>query len=843
MPREELICFHCAEPLGQRAPLWIQVLGSDRPVCCPGCHAAAALIGTLELEDFYRFRTAPAVVPVSRRDPRPQSFAAYDEPALLEALSQPLEHGRVIDLSIEGLTCAACSWLITRSLERIPGILEVSVNSATARARVAWDPGRVRMSRLLERIETLGYRPQIISARSGHEGGERERRALLTRLAVSGLGMMQVMMFAVALYAGRAQGMDAEVREYLTLVSLLVATPVMLYGGWPYFTHAMRALGARAITMDVPVSLALILAYGASVFNAWRGRGEVYFDSITMFIFFLTVARYVEMIARHRSTDVSDTLGRMLPIIAHRMDRAAAGSAAVDVPLALLKSGDTVQVRAGEIVPADGVLALGEGEFDESMLTGESMPIAKRIGDRISAGTLNAGSPVLLTVTATGPATVLASIVALLSRAHGERPRLTRAADHMASRFLACVLLIACGVAAVWGYVDPGRAFAATLAVLVVACPCAFSLATLVAVASAQAALARRGVLITHPDALERLAQVTRVVFDKTGTLTRGSLRVTRTRAYAELSEDRCRAIAAALEAGSEHPIARAFLTDASATSLRAEQLEVVPGGGVAATIGPQRYLLGQRSFVLRVGDLTAGTSADDGALLLASEDAASGLRRVLASFVVEDVLRPESPAVVAELAAHGLGSEILSGDAERTVRRVARDCAIASAASRQSPAQKLEHVKGLARAGEFIAMVGDGINDAPVLGGAGVSVAMSRGSALALASADLILVADSLEALPAAFTVARRTLRIVRQNLIWAGGYNILCMPLAALGWIPPWLAALGMSSSSILVVLNALRLMRTPRPSARAPRNCAPGARLDTALDASHPLRPETR
>jgi Cu2+-exporting ATPase len=770
------------------------------------------LIHELDLDDFYRFRDGAPAAP-ARSDTRLAALAAYDDAKILQTLTRPNERGREVDLAVEGLTCAACGWLINRSLERLPGVLEVSLNSATGRARLVFEPGILPLSRILERIETLGYRVQIQSGDGAARRAGRERRALLTRLAVSGLGMMQVMMFAVALYAGHAQGMDADVRRYLTLVSMLVATPVMLYGGWPYFVNAVRAVRAGGITMDVPVSIALTLAYGASVFDTWRGRGEVYFDSVTMFIFFLTVARYVEMIARHRNTEVSDTLAGMLPRLAHRF---GPQGMIEDVPLELVQPGDALQVRAGEIVPADGVLEHGVGAFDESMLTGEALPVHKRSGDRIAAGTLNAGSPARLVVTATGAGTVLSGIVALLNRAHGERPRLTRAADRMASYFLVCVLGIAGLVGVLWALIEPSRAFPATLAVLVVACPCAFSLATLVALASAQTALARRGVLITHPDALERLAHVTRALFDKTGTLTRGTLQIVRTKAHAELSAEQCIALAAALEAGSEHPIARAF---ANTPGLHARELKVVPGGGVEALIESQRYWLGQRAYALRPRDRNAGEAKmpDDGALILAREQA-DGTRRTLASFTLEDVLRPEAPQVVAQLQALGIPCEVLSGDAGPAVARVAEACAIDALASRQTPAQKLERARALEREGEFVAMVGDGINDAPVLGGAAVSVAMSRGSALALASADLILVGDSLEALPEAFTVARRTLAIVRQNLLWAGAYNVSCMPLAALGWIPPWLAALGMSSSSIFVVLNALRLMRTSRPAAAA-------------------------
>ena len=816
-------CFHCGEALAGRSPVWVRVQGRDVAVCCAGCRAAAQLIAELGLEDFYRFRTAP-----QQRPAQPlEDWLAYDDPSLLESLTRTEPRGRAVMFMVDGLTCAACSWLITRSLRQLDGVAYVSVNTATGRARIVWDPHRIKLSRLMQVVAELGFRPQIAAGENTGAQAQAERRELLKRLAVAGLGMMQVMMFAVAMYVGNSQGMEPDVRAYLRIVSLLVTTPVMLYGGWPYFANAVRALAARSITMDVPVSLGLILAYGASVFNTWRRAGEVYFDSVTMFIFFLTIARYVEMVARHQSTRVSDSLSRMLPATAHRVSMRDDGTDAVaEVPVAQIKAGDRLLVRAGEAVPADGRLERGATRFDESMLTGESLPVERAAGDAVTAGTLNLGSPVRMEVTATGGATVLASIVALLNRAQSERPRITRAADRMASSFLARVLIGAALVCAVWCFIEPSRAFAATLAVLVVACPCAFSLATLVAVASANAALARRGVLVTNPDAVESLTKVTRVVFDKTGTLTHGMVSVARCTPRAELSARECLAIAAALELNSEHPIAHAF-SAVPDQGLRAENLRIVAGGGVAGVIGGKSYRIGTRAFVAgieRPAPAAAYESGVDDAVIVLGCGGAE-----LATFALEDAPRSESASAVEALHRQGLSTEILSGDSLAAVVRLARHCGIAAYAARQSPADKLARVNALTREGEFIAMVGDGINDAPVLGGSGVSVAMSRGSALTLASADLILVGDSLQALPGAFLLARRAMNIIRQNLRWAAGYNFVAMPLAALGWIPPWAAAIGMSSSSILVVLNSLRLMRggrAPAPARGASQSAQPAA-----------------
>ena len=798
-------CFHCGETLKARTALRLTLRGAEVSVCCPGCRAAAAFIADLGLEDFYSLRTAPSARPAATVS----AWAPFDEPELLGTITRREAQGRSVVLLIDGLTCAACGWLVSHALLKMDGVLRASVNTATGRAQIAWDDGKLKLSQLLAAIAALGYRPQPLDAAAAIARADGERHAIRKRLAVAGLGMMQAMMFAVAMYSGDWNGMDAGVRSYLRLVSLLVATPVMLYGGWPFFRGAARALAAREITMDVPVSLGLLLAYGASVIDTWRHAGDVYFDSITMFIFFLTVARYVEMIARHQCTSVSDALSRVLPATAHRFD----GASLTDVGVGTLVVGDRVLVRAGEIIPADGTQIAGRTSIDESMLTGEPLPMARGPGDTLAGGTLNVEAPLELRVTAVGGATVLSHIVALLDRALAERPRITRAADRMASRFLGRVLIGAALVFAAWSWFDPSRAFPATLAVLVVACPCALSLATLVAVASANTALARRGVLVTHADAIESLAKTTLIVFDKTGTLTSGAIRLNTCTTFAERSGADCLAIAAALEANSEHPIARAFQAANSAPAA-ATDVSRAGGAGLEGVVAGARYRIGTRAFVAGALDDSAAAAdcGDDDRIFLGDRHG------ILAAFCLADTVRDGGAPVAARLRADGFALEISSGDSEPAVARVAAHCGIERFAARQTPRDKLARVRALGAAGEFVAMIGDGINDAPVLAGAGVSIAMGRGSALAHASADLVLVGDSLEALPEAFAIARRARAIIRQNLIWAAGYNLTAMPLAALGFVPPWLAAIGMSTSSILVVLNSLRLLRRGAISDRA-------------------------
>jgi len=801
-------CFHCGEPIPRGLDLHARIAGRDEPVCCHGCKAVAEFITGAGLGDYYRYRDTSS----TRADepPRPDRWAAYDRPELVERLTRPEPNGaRSITVLLEGLRCAACSWLADKALSLQSGVLDVSVNPATARARLVWDPAKVRLGDLLRVLEHVGLRPHPLAGEHSEQVALLERRSALKRLAVAGFGNMQVMMFAVPLYFGDAQGMDPAMREYMRLVSMLVSIPVALYSGWPFYQGAWHALRARSISMDVPVSIGIVLAFVASVWNALTGQGEVYFDSVTMFVFFLGLGRYVEMIARHRAGSVADALARLAPATARRVK----AGIAEDVQAVELAVGDELVVPSGEVLAADGLVIEGEGRVDESMLTGESAAVPKPPGTRVHQGTHNLGAPLRVRVTAVAGDTVLSGIVALLERAQAERPRLARAADRAAAWFLSRILVGAALVFAVWWYVDPARAFSATLAVLVVTCPCALSLATPTALAAATAALARRGILVAHTDAIETLSKATHVLWDKTGTLTRGLVRVEDVRSLGEVDSSRAMTWAAALEQMSEHPIARAFAASARPHAM-ASEVTVHAGQGLEGSVDGRLLRIGTRRFAK--GLRTGGSTGDREPLPAADADSgeswvylgdATGL---LAAFRLTDPLRAEARDCVTRLAALGLPSEIVSGDEASAVARIAARCGIGLHSARLAPADKLGRLKALQADGAVVVAVGDGINDAPLLRGADVAIAMGRGSALAQTSADLILVRDSLEDLPRTIDLARRTQRVIRQNLTWSILYNLAALPLAALGYVPPWLAAIGMSLSSVVVVLNAMRLSR---------------------------------
>ena len=801
-------CFHCGEPLTGTEPWFVEIDGATHRVCCPGCKAVAELIRESGLGDFYRFRTLPAGRPADAAAAGAPElpWQPFDRPDMLATVSAPAGDGlRSCTMLVEGVRCAACGWLIERSLEQVPGVREIRVNPATARARLVWDPERLPLSGALGILSRLGYKPHPGSV-GASEMALRERRGALRRLGVAGIGMMQVMMYAVALYVGAFQDMDASLEQLFRWVSLVVATPVALYSGRPFFAGAWRDLRSGRPGMDVPVALAVGSAWAASVLHTLSGEGEVYFDSVTMFVFFLSLARYLEMSARHHAGDTQEALARLLPKTARR--RSPDGTW-VTVALRELQPGDEVSVGHGETLPADGRL-LGEGaRLDESMLTGESRPRRRGPGEVALAGSINLGDPLEFAVERTGGETLVSNIGRLLDRAQAERTPMAAAADRVARWFVIGVLSAAALTWFAWNAIDPARAFEITLAVLVVTCPCALSIATPAALTAATGLLARRGLLVTRAGAIERLARADRAIFDKTGTLTLGQLRITAVETTGAMDRDEALAVAAALESVSEHPIARAFAMAQSAGPV--SQAQVAPGRGIEGTVEGRRWRLGKPAWAAELaGVAPPGIAGDDTAVCLADG------RAVQALFRLSDRPRRGVRSHVEALRRLGLASEIASGDAPEAVAPLAAAAGIDAWRAGMTPEDKLALLRERQQAGGTVVMIGDGVNDAPVLAGANVSVAMAGGTPLAQTSADMVLLGESLAPLAEGVAQARRTLRIVRQNLAWAAGYNTVALPLAATGFIAPWMAAIGMSASSLLVVLNALRLSRPPRPQA---------------------------
>jgi Cu2+-exporting ATPase len=792
-------------PRGERRS--VLVSGEQHPVCCAGCEAVATLIHSSGLDGYYKIRDMPAPRPDSP-DSGPDEWDAFDRVQVQENFLRTLDDGACeAAIAIQNINCPACAWLIEHSLNRIDGVEEITVNPASGRALLRFQPDRAPLSQLMRTIARLGYKPHPTGA--GESAAVEERRTALKRLAVAGFGMMQVSTFAVSVWFGAFQGIDPVYRDFLNAVSWLVATPVLLYSGRPFFQGALRDLQARRVGMDVPVALGMAIAYIASIWNALIGSDRVYFDSVTMFVFFLLIGRYVEMAARHKAAHPTDALAQLIPPTARRLH----DNVETRVAVAELLPGDIVAVAQGEAVPADGVVVWGDARLDESMLTGESEPQRRSLGATVIAGSINVSHPFQLRVERLGQDTVLSTIGRLLDRAQAQRPRLAHAADWIAGHFVVAVLFVAVGVFAFWWPSDPELALQAMLAVLVVSCPCALGLATPSALVAGTDRLAQDGLLVARADALETLAKVTHVVFDKTGTLTTGAIIIDRVVMLSDADEDSARQLASALERHSLHPIARAF-TDID-TSFQAEAVESHPGGGLEGRIDGRLLRLGTPDFVAAISDTAPIVPPADSAswIALGDEQGAFALFRLI------DRIRPEAEATIGKLRRMGLCIEIASGDQAEPVQAVAERLGIDHYAARLTPADKLDRIRSLQAEGAIVAVVGDGVNDAPVLAGADVSIALGSGTALAQTSAAMILLGDSLRPVANGIVIARRTSRVIRQNLGWALLYNILALPLAAGGWLHPWMAALGMSLSSLIVVLNAMQLNRRPRKAADIP------------------------
>ena len=654
---------------------------------------------------------------------------------------------------------------------------------------------------ILEEIQLLGYNAHPFSAER-QESLRRKRRAKdLRRIAIAGLSSGQVMMLAVALYAGAAFGMENSTAALLRYFSLVLTLPVVFYAAWPFYQSAWNSLLGKRLNMDVPVSIAVIGAFIGSAWTTLQGHGVVYYDAITMFSLFLLSSRFLEHGAQEKSVEAAENLLKLAPAMATKvMD----DGQHQPVPVLELNEGDTILAKPGETIAADAEVIEGESTVDEALLTGESRPVLKRVGAQVIAGSINQDGPLLLRVTGVGENTVLAGIVRLLDRAVAEKPRLAQLADQVAGHFTVGLLILTAIVGVVWWWLEPGQAFGIMLAVLVVTCPCALSLAAPTAFAAAGSHLLRHGILLTRGHALETLAKVNHVVFDKTGTLTYGKPLLQRIVTFSDLNEEHCLLLAASLEQASEHPLAQSFLSRVAGTDLmKVQEAQNLPGNGVSGWIAGVRYSLGNAALagfepVALPVDLAAGATL----VWLCDEQCA------LAVFVLFDSLRPQASELVSQLKATGVQVTILSGDAADAVAHIAAEAGIESWQAALRPEDKLKALRELQQRGDVVAMVGDGVNDAPVLAGADVSIAMGGGTQVARASSDIVLLTENLLDIQRALKTGHASIAVMRQNFAWAVVYNLLALPFAAVGMIPPWLASIGMSTSSLVVVLNALRL-----------------------------------
>lgn len=908
-------CFHCGDPVPE-PPFHTDILGQSREMCCMGCQLASQSIVEAGLEQYYLDRSE-----INRTASLPTQLTrleAYDHDEIKSQFVYAQDGMSVAELSVNNLRCAACTWLIESRLDELDGISQCQVNLTNQRMRVIWDEDKLPISRILGVINEIGYEAKPYRQDTHEAMLARHNSQMLLRLGIAALGSMQAMMYAVAIYFGEYSDMLIFQRDFLRWVSLFVSTPVFFYAGVPFFTSAWSAIRARQVNMDVPVSIALVVTFFASLYATITGQGETYFDSVSMFIFFLLAGRYIEHNARLKAATMANDLVVVEPVLVQKIaeDKDAAArilqlieqntlnntvfdndalsdnnaeqvlnsnnnlatngttttaktmhnfKQSMDANIQQLTSriaqdwqqanhkpsniaqteavpekrqmvtahslqvGDIIMVEAGSEIISDGILLSSTATVSQSLLTGEGDLIIKTQGDYIVGGAQNDSQPFEMLVTALPEDSQIGLIDRLMNRAMSEKPKLAQQADKLARWFVARILVLSALVFIGWYIVDPSQAIWATVAVLVATCPCALSLATPIALTVATNRLASYGFLTTRGHTLQTLAEITHVAFDKTGTLTYGKpnllnierLTTNDTTAASNEEKDKLLAIAAALEVGSRHPIAHALLTAAYQLHLPATQaLQYYPAGGVEAMIDGVLYRIGHVDFALdRTGHaanadnnliIDLATHRASSAVVLSCQNSQSNAWQALAGFYFNDKVRDSAPSMLAALKKSGIEPVMLTGDPSPQALIMAEDLGMKAAYNGLSPTDKVNHIQALQAKGAVVLMVGDGINDAPVLAAADVSTSIAGAADLAQVSSDSIILNGQIEAITAAKRIADKTKRIIKQNLRWALIYNSSVLVPAALGYVPPWLAAIGMSLSSLFVVLNALRLKR---------------------------------
>lgn len=718
-------------------------------------------------------------------------------------------------LNLSGMRCAACVQLIEFRIRQLPGVTSFKINPASHRADISWDVELLTLKRILTAVTDLGY-GALPASQSPDELEQKESKRALWRLFVAGFAMMQVMMYAFPAYLVPVPQIDGDltpdVDKLLKLASMIIAVPVMGFSASPFFSSAWRDLKNRHIGMDVPVSLGILLTFFASVWATFNG-GAVYFDSAIMFVFLLLGARLIESKVQKRTTAALRILTQLSPAMAQRY-LTYPQQALETVEVTALQAGDYLLVAAGEHIPADGVVIAGDSSCDEALMTGESLPVSKTTGSNVLAGSVNLHGALVMQAKQVGGATQLSALIGLMESASLEKPPLVLLADKHASRFLFIILLLAFVSGVVWWQIDPGRALWIAISIIVVTCPCALSLATPGVMSAAIGILAKNGVLLAKSKAIQAMASATHIVFDKTGTLTIGKLQVREMLSADDVPTTS--AIAMALACQSTHPVSKAIGDYLAQKNLNQDMPDLskvreVPGGGIEAEFEGRAYRLGSMEFAreLHAREMSIPSGFEGQTLtVLANEDGN------LLWFALDDVLRDDAIEAIRNLQGKGKKVMLLSGDRLEVVNKIAAQCGIHDAHAGLGPEGKYEIVQQLQTGGATVVMVGDGMNDGPVLALADVSVAMGQGAPIAQSRSDVLLMSNRLLDLDFGMTVASKAYRLIRENLAWAVLYNLLAIPAAMCGWLEPWHAALGMSLSSLIVVMNALRLYLLPQP-----------------------------
>jgi P-type Cu2+ transporter len=804
----QIDCFHCGEPIPTELDLTVEIDKQMQAMCCYGCKAVAEQIIEFGLVDYYRHRTSHPQRPDSFVPEDLKKLTVFNNPQIQsEFVSENEDATKEAKLIIEGISCPACVWLIESRISRLAGIKQVSVNYSTQRCRVCWQEDEIHLSDILTAITQLGYTALPYNHKQRELIYDNERKAQLIRLGIAGLFGMQVMMIAIALYFGEASGIEEKYQIFFHWISLLLTLPVLFFSGQPLFIGAFRDIKNKRPGMDVPIALGLSIAFCSSLWSTLQHSGHVYYDSIVMFIFFILGGRYFEFLSRRKSTAYLDKVSSILPLTATRIKVNGEQEA---IELNALSVSDKVLVKPGEVIPVDGDVYEGNSSVNESIITGESMPINKTAGMHVIGGSTNIESPLYINITDVGEHTVLSNISRIIDKASSNKAASVLLANKIVSIFITCLLVIAGLVALYWYQVDQNQWLTITITVLVVSCPCALSLATPTAFSSAAATLMQQGIALINNDAIEKIATSNCFVFDKTGTLTKGELELVRIDVVAkDFNEDDVLQIALALETASEHPLAKAISNAAQDIELmHASNIMNYPGQGISGNI-KGRWFIGTEQFIDE-------NCADD---IVIQQDSTESLRKiilantesVIAILYFNDEIRDSSKTLIHYLKQQDNKIILMSGDHRSAVNLVAEKLDIDECQAELKPEDKLDNIAKLQQQGYQVCMIGDGINDAPAFAQADIAVAMTDASDITKLNADMLLLNNKIATLKTMLKIVKKTNRTIHMNFSWALAYNITALPFAMAGFITPWMAALGMSLSSLIVVINATKITTT--------------------------------
>jgi Cu2+-exporting ATPase len=788
------LCFHCGEPNPSGSAFSVNIKGENQQMCCPGCEAVAQTIVDSGLTSYYDHRSENAEKGSTLVPEQLSQLMHYDIEQIQEEFIKQDADISEITLTVEGITCAACAWLIEKQLRQLPGLHFINVNTTLHRVVIRWYKDKLKLSEILTDIQKVGYKAYPFQINQQEALYTRQAKSYLRRLGLAGIATMQVMMFAIALYSDLFSGMEEEFIHYFRWVSFLLATPVLLYSAQPFYINAWRNIRNRTLGMDIPVSIALLGAYIASAYATIMDTGEVYFEAISMFTFLLLLGRLLELRARRKASETSSNLLRLLPSMATLIEQDNESL----IPAKTLTIGQIILVKAGETIPIDGIILTGISNIEESMLTGEHLPVHKGENSPVFAGTVNITSPLTIQVEKLAKDSLIADIIHLQDTAQQNKPHIEVLADLVSRYFVGALLIVALATYIGWSLIDPTQAFWITLSVLVATCPCALSLATPTALTCATANLNKQGILIKQHHVLETLNKINHMVFDKTGTLTHGDFVLLNSTTYGDYTKQQCIDLASQLERVSEHPISLAFNKQQKASVILRDVINL-PGKGLQASYQGKALKLGHAQFC----NIDNPLYSKELVIYLTLDKA------LIASFELGDTMRKSAEIISQYCQDNHIQTTLLTGDISAKSEEVGQLLRLNNVVKGVTPEGKLAHLQILQETQQVL-MVGDGINDAPVLAGAHVSVALASGTDVAKNSADVILLGEDLNKIAVLRKTAQKTTRIIKENLAWAIGYNLIIVPLAVTGHVPPYIAVLGMSFSSLIVVSNSLRLLK---------------------------------